>query len=149
MVQEFLEKVESEVVEGGQEEDETLTSDQLLEKLERLENLQALQTSNESRIQTIDQSSYSADVQRALEKNPDISKERTNLIQGWSNVSFTLKDKIALMKRKAEVLKVLEGIQRQAEEGVAGYKGHVDTPLPPSVLLAGRSDAMLREAVSL
>ncbi len=147
MVQEFLAQVNSEVEVGGEEEEEELTSDQLLEKLERLERLQAMQTSNEGRIQTIDQSSHSADVQRALERNPDISKERTNLIQGWSNVSTTLKDKIVMMKRKAEMLKVLERLLRGSEEGVARYKGHLDMPLPPSVLLVERSDAILSEGV--
>lgn len=147
MVQEFLEQVNSEVDVGGAEEEEELTSDQLLEKLERLEQLQELQSSNEGRIRTIDQSSHSADVQRALERNPDISKERTNLIQGWSNVSTTLKDKIALMRRKAEMLKVLERLLSSCEEGVANYKCYLDKPLPPSVLLSERSEGILGEGV--
>ena len=148
-MQEFLEQVNSEVEVGGEEEEEELTSDQLLEKLERLEQLQELQTSNEGRIQTIDNSSHSEDVQRALERNPDISKERTNLIQGWSNVSTTLKDKIAMMKRKAQMLKVLERLLGSAEEGVAKYKRYLDEPLPPSVLLAERSEGILNEGVRI
>ena len=152
MVQEFLEQVESEVTvggAGGEEEEENLTSDQLLEKLERLERLQALQASNEGHIQTIDQSSHSADIQRALERNPDISKERTNLIEGWSSVSTTLRDRIVLMKRKAEVLKALEGLLRRSEEGVAEYKGHVEEAIPPSVLLEEKSDAILSQGVRI
>ena len=147
MVQEFLEQVECEVEDDGIAE-EDLTSDQLLEKLERLEKLQELQSSNQGVVQTIDQSSHSADVQRALEKNPDISKERTNLLQGWSSVSSTLKDRIVVMKRKALMVKGLEGVVRAAEEGVAHYRMHLETPLPPSVLLAQRHRDIMTEGVS-
>ena len=51
MVQEFLDQVGTEV-ELGEEEEEELTSDQLLERLERLESLQALQTSNQDKVST-------------------------------------------------------------------------------------------------
>lgn len=148
MVQEFLAKVETEVEEGGEMADEDLTSEQLLEKLERLEKLQALQSSNQGVVATIDQSSQGADVQRALERNPDISKERTNLLQGWSNSSSTLKDKIAVMRHRAEMARDLEGVVRRAEEGVACYRTHLDASLPPSVLLAERQQEILEEGVS-
>lgn len=145
-MQEFLEQVGSEV-DMDQLVEEDLSSEELLEKLERLEKLQALQTSNEDKVQTIDKSSHSADVQRALEKNPDISKERTNLLQGWSSVSTTLKDRIVLMKKKAGLVKDLEQALQEVEEGVARYKGCVDTPLPPSVVLAGRHREMVDDGV--
>lgn len=146
-MQQFLAQVESEV-EVDEIADEDLTSEQLLEKLERLEKLQELQSTNQDKLTTIDQSSHSADVRRALERNPDISKERTNLLQGWSDVSFTLKDKIALMRRRAEMVRDMEGVVREAEEGVACYRSYLDTPLPPSVLLAERHEALLEEGVS-
>ena len=130
-----------------EEAEEELTSDQLLEQLERLEQLQALQSSNEDKVQTIDQSSHSADVQRALERNPDISKERTNLLQGWTSVSSTLKDRITVMKRKAEMVKDLEQAMWQVEENVRRYKEYLDTPLPPSVLLAGKHRQISDEGV--
>lgn len=145
-MQQFLAQVVTEVEEDEIAE-EDLTSEQLLEKLERLERLQELQSTNQDNLTTIDQSSHSADVLRALERNPDISKERTNLLQGWSNVSFTLKDKIALMRRRAEMVQGLERVVREAEEGVAHYRSHLDTPLPPSVLLAQRHATILEEGV--
>jgi hypothetical protein len=145
-VQQFLAEVETEVKDSEIPEDE-LTSEQLLEKLERLERLQALQSTNQSKVATIDQSSHSADVQRALERNPDISKERSNLLQGWSDVSFTLKDQITVMRHRMKMVQDLEGGLRDAEEGVACYRSHLDTPLPSSVLLAQGHSAILEEGV--
>ena len=43
---------------------------------------QEIQQTNESKVSTIEQSAGSEEVQKALEKNPDISKERNNLLQG-------------------------------------------------------------------
>ena len=80
VVQEFLDHVKEEEQDGGEAWDD-LSSEELLERLEKLESLRELQSSNEDKVQTIDQSARSEDVQRALEKNPDISKERTNLLQ--------------------------------------------------------------------
>ena len=56
-----------------------LTSEELLDCLE-LESLQHLKMSNEDKVQTIDQSTHDEDMQGTLEKNPDISKERSNLL---------------------------------------------------------------------
>ena len=81
VVQDFLDQVKEDEQDGGGESWDDLSSEELLERLERLENLQKLKTSNEDKVQTIDQSARSEDVQRALEKNPDISKERSNLLQ--------------------------------------------------------------------
>ena len=47
-----------------------------------LQALQEMQSSNEDKVSSIDQSADNEDVKKALEKNPDISKERTNLLQG-------------------------------------------------------------------
>ena len=38
--------------------------------------------SNRDKLSTIDQAMESEDVKAALERNPDISKERSNLLQG-------------------------------------------------------------------
>lgn len=59
-----------------------MTAEQLLEKLERLELLQQTQSAREGEVAAIDRSADSEEVKRALKKNPDISKERNNLLQG-------------------------------------------------------------------
>ena len=82
VVQEFLTAVEGEVEEEISEE---MTADQLLEKLARLEILQDTQSQKEGEVQAIDQSADSEEVKKALQKNPDISKERNNLLQGEMN----------------------------------------------------------------
>ena len=71
-------------VEGEVEEEITdeMSADQLLEKLERLEMLQQTQSSREGEVKAIDKSADSEEVKKALQKNPDISKERNNLLQG-------------------------------------------------------------------
>ena len=46
------------------------------------QELQLLQFSNREKLSTINQSVESLEVQAALEMNPDISKERSNLLQG-------------------------------------------------------------------
>ena len=48
----------------------------------RSQELQLLQFSNREKLSTINQSVESLEVQAALEMNPDISKERSNLLQG-------------------------------------------------------------------
>lgn len=146
MVQEFLEQVEEEVDIEALPDD--ISSEELLERLERLETLQQMQTSNQDKVATIDRSADSADVQRALERNPDISKERSNLLQGWSDMSSTLKGKIATMKKKAKMVQELERQLRRCEEGVAEYRAHVDIPLPPSVLLVHRQEDIQNKRVS-
>ena len=78
-MQEFLEQAEGEVEE---ELAEDLSAEELLQKLERLEALHEMQMHNEDKVATIDESAESEDVKKALEKNPDISKERSNLLQG-------------------------------------------------------------------
>lgn len=82
VVQEFLTAVEGEVEEEISEE---MTADQLLEKLGRLELLQDTQSQKEGEVQAIDQSADSEEVKKALKRNPDISKERNNLLQGEMN----------------------------------------------------------------
>jgi len=77
----ILDQVKEDDEQDGGESWDNLTSEELLERLEKLESLQQLKTSNEDKVQTIDQSARSEDMQRALEKNPDISKERSNLLQ--------------------------------------------------------------------
>ena len=134
MVQMFLEEVKREEEEGEDYLD-NLSSEELLERLDRLENLQALQSSNENNVRTIDQSTENVDVQRALEKNPDISKERTNLLQGWSSVSGSLQGRIAVMRMKAKMVQDLEKACRACEESVGGYHDYLEVVLPPSVLL--------------
>lgn len=79
MVQEFLEQAEGEVEE---ELAEDLSAEELQQKLERLEALHKMQMHNEDKVMTIDESADSEEVKKALEKNPDISKERSNLLQG-------------------------------------------------------------------
>lgn len=79
MVQEFLEQAEGEVEE---ELAEDLSAEELQQKLERLEALHEMQMHNEDKVTTIDESADSEEVKKALEKNPDISKERSNLLQG-------------------------------------------------------------------
>ena len=46
------------------------------------QELQQLQQSNREKLSTINQSVESPEVQAALQRNPDISKERSNLLQG-------------------------------------------------------------------
>ena len=87
MVQEFLSAVEDEVEE---EITEDMSADQLMEKLERLEMLQQAQSSREGEVKAIDSSADSEEVKEALKKNPDISKERNNLLQGLYNYSCML-----------------------------------------------------------
>ena len=79
VVQAFLSAVEGEMEEEITEE---MSADQLLEKLERLEMLQATQSQKEGEVKAIDQSADSEEVKKALQRNPDISKERNNLLQG-------------------------------------------------------------------
>ena len=79
MVQEFLVQAEGEVEEEMAEE---LSAGELQEKLKRLESLQQLQLCNEDKVTTIERSAESEEVRKALQKNPDISKERSNLLQG-------------------------------------------------------------------
>ena len=79
MVQEFLVQAEEEVEE---EMAEDLSAGELQEKLKRLESLQQLQLCNEDKVTTIERSAESEEVRKALQKNPDISKERSNLLQG-------------------------------------------------------------------
>lgn len=78
-MQEFLEQAEGEVEE---ELAEDLSAEELQQKLERLEALHEMQMHNEDKVTTIDESADSEEVKKALEKNPDISKERSNLLQG-------------------------------------------------------------------
>ena len=145
MVQQFLEQVECEV--EIEELPDDISSEELLERLERLENLQVMQISNQDKVSTIDKSAQGADVQQALQRNPDISKERSNLLQGWSNMSSSLKEKIILMKQKAKMVQDLEEELKKAERAITDYQNHLDTPLPPSVLLVQRRQEILDEAV--
>lgn len=46
------------------------------------QEFQAVQSSTEDKVSTIHQSVDSDEVKKALAKNPDISKERTNLLTG-------------------------------------------------------------------
>jgi len=84
VVQEFLEQAEGEVEE---ELAEDLSAEELQQKLERLEALHEMQMHNEDKVTTIDESADSEEVKKALEKNPDISKERSNLLQGRRHTS--------------------------------------------------------------
>ena len=61
---------------------EDLSAGELQEKLKRLESLQELRVCNEDKLTTIERSAESEEVKKALQKNPDISKERSNLLQG-------------------------------------------------------------------
>lgn len=133
-MQEFLDQVREDEDEGEDFLD-NLTSEELLERLERLEALQDLKSSNEDNVMAIDKSARSADVQRALEKNPDISKERTNLLQGWSDVSGSLKGRIAIMRKKAEMVQCLEKAVKACEESLVCYRDYLDVFLPPSIVL--------------
>ena len=78
-VQMILDQVKEEDEQDGGVSCDDLTSEELLDCLE-LESLQHLEMSNEDKVQTIDQSTHDEDMQGALEKNPDISKERSNLL---------------------------------------------------------------------
>ena len=73
----ILDQVKEEDEQDGGVSCDDLTSEELLDCLE-LESLQHLKMSNEDKVQTIDQSTHDEDMQGALEKNPDISKERSN-----------------------------------------------------------------------
>ena len=86
MVQEFLVQAEEEVEE---EMAEDLSAGELQEKLKRLESLQQLQLCNEDKVTTIERSAESEEVRKALQKNPDISKERSNLLQGGQGTHLT------------------------------------------------------------
>ena len=86
MVQEFLVQAEEEVEE---EMAEDLSAGELQEKLKRLESLQQLQLCNEDKVTTIERSAESEEVRKALQKNPDISKERSNLLQGGWGTHLT------------------------------------------------------------
>ena len=61
---------------------EDLSAGGLQEKLKRLESLQELRFCNEDKVTTIERSAKSEEVKKVLQKNPDISKERSNLLQG-------------------------------------------------------------------
>ena len=198
MVQEFLVQAEGEVEE---EMAEDLSAGELQEKLKRLESLQQLQLCNEDKVTTIERSAESEEVRKALQKNPDISKERSNLLQGggthhthththhhsctnstmhsslssstilppptphthishtltythsslltpshtltgWSHVSFTLKDRLGRMRRRAEMVRDLEEALHTSSEGLQAYQGFLEQPLPPSVLLAARQQEL-------
>ena len=79
-VQMILDQVKEEDKRDGGVFCDDLTSEELLDCLE-LESLQHLKMSNEDKVQTLDQSTRDEYMQRALEKNPDISKGRSNLLQ--------------------------------------------------------------------
>ena len=55
-----------------------------------LQELQLLQSSNQEKVSIIDQSANSEEVKKALKKNPDISKERNNLLQGKSHSHYSI-----------------------------------------------------------
>ena len=76
-----------EEVEGEMAED--LSAGELQEKLKRLESLQELRLCNEDKVTTIERSAESEEVKKALQKNPDISKERSNLLQGGGHIPHT------------------------------------------------------------
>ena len=61
---------------------EDLNAGELQEKLKRLESLQELRLCNEDKVTTIKRSAESEEVKKVLQKNPDISKERSNLLKG-------------------------------------------------------------------
>ena len=82
MVQEFLVQAEEEMAED-------LSARELQEKLKRLESLQELRLCNEDKVTTIERSAESEEVKKALQKNPDISKERSNLLQGGGGTHLT------------------------------------------------------------
>ena len=68
---------------------EDLSAEELQEKLKRLESLQELRLCNEDKVTTIERSAESEEVKKALQKNPDISKERSNLLQGGGHTPHT------------------------------------------------------------
>ena len=68
---------------------EDLSAGELQEKLKRLESLQELRLCNEDKVTTIERSAESEEVKKALQKNPDISKERSNLLQGGGHTPHT------------------------------------------------------------
>ncbi len=64
-------------------------------------------------------------------------------------MSSTLKDKIAVMKQKATMVKELESLCTSCESEVRSYQAHLDVSLPPSVLLETTHSDIRRKAVSL
>jgi len=63
-------------------------------------------------------------------------------------VSSTLKDKISAMKQKAIIVKELEGLGRSCESGLRDYQTLLDSPVPPSALLAATHAELRIRAVS-
>ncbi|XP_019856696.1 PREDICTED: dystonin-like [Amphimedon queenslandica] len=135
-VQEFLDVIAQEIDdEGEEEEEEELTGEELLEKLKRLEELQDEQEAKADNVSVIDKSAESKEIQEALAKNPDISRERNNLMQGWSSASVRLSDKLVMMRLRADLTLGFEKHSRACHTTLESYETHLSLPLPPSPLL--------------
>ncbi len=106
-----------------------------------------MQSSNEDKVSTIDQSTENKEIQRALANNPDISKERTNLLQGWSNMSSALRLRIETMKKKVKVVGDVEEALGGFREAVEAYGGCVKGELPCPPVLEAQQEEMLETQV--
>ncbi len=109
--------------------------------------LQEMQSSNEGKVSTIDRSTDNHEVQQALANNPDISKERTNLLQGWSSMSSVLKTRIESMKRKARVAADVEEALGRCKDALSEYGNCVGVELPSSPAMEARQQEMLEALV--
>ena len=128
-------------------------------------------------IAVIDQSAEDEEIKKALEKNPDISHERSNLLKGlliyavhvclygyntavilcnlwlghiftgWNRSSSLLSQKLAIMKLRAEMTQQLEGCICCCRDAQHCYQALVSTPLPASPVLVNTHIETLEQEV--
>ena len=68
-------------------------------------------------------------------------------IQGWNNVSGSLSERIMVMKKKMELIQHLEHASKEMDDSVRVYQDFLETPLPPSVVLAHSYKELLEKLV--
>jgi hypothetical protein len=147
-VQDFLDAIANEINDDEEEEegeDEELTGEELMKKLEYLESLQDQQATKEVHLETIDKSAENQEVQKALQNNPDILKERDNLLQGWNKASIRLSDKVVTMRLKAEMTLKLEKAIQNCTLALDRYQNHIALQLPPTPSLIKIHDKLIQD----
>ena len=64
-------------------------------------------------------------------------------------MSDSLKVRISMMKQKAHMVSELESLLKSCEQGLSEYRKLLETPLPPSVLLATAGPDIRQRTVSV
>ena len=131
-----------------------------------MQQLQDEQEAKAGNVSVIDKSADNEEIKEALAKNPDISKERQNLMQGmqlvltlyyphppslpplgWNSASVRLSDKLIMMRLKAELTLKFEKLSRACTVTLERYTAHLSLLLPPSPSLIKLYDEWTQEEV--